>query len=85
MWFDSLKLPIKDKAYITPIRFTKWYGSNHRVIEAVVPIFGRRHSKYTLYLTAYDLMAYVFADEPYWTTVLLDKQDLIRNPQILTS
>ena len=85
MWFDSLKLPIKDKSYITPIRFTKWYGSNQRVIEAIVPIFGRHHSKYTLYLTAYDLMAYVFADEPYWTTVLLDKQDLIRNPQILKS
>ena len=85
MWFDNLKLPVKNKSYITPIRFTQWYGSNQRVIEAVVPIFGPQHSKYTLYLTAYDLTAYVFADEPYWTTILLDKQDLIRNPKILKS
>jgi len=85
MWFDSLKLPIKDKPYITPIRFTKWYGSNQRVIEAVVPIFGEQHSKYTLYLTAYDLMAYVFPDHPYWTTVLLEDRDLIRYPQIRDS
>jgi hypothetical protein len=84
-WFDNLGLPDKKYPYITPIRFTRWYSSNHTTIEAVVPIFGAKHAKYTLYLTAYDLRAYILSDRPYWESHLLEPQDLIRHPQILTS
>jgi hypothetical protein len=84
-WFDNLGLPDKVYPYITPIRFTRWYSTNHRVIEAVVPIFGSTHSKYTLYLSAYDFMAYILPDRPYWESNLLEPEDLIRYPQILRS
>ena len=84
-WFDSLNLPVKDKPYITPIRFTRWYSRSQRIIEAIVPLFDAQHSKHTLYLTEYDIMAFIFPDRPYWTTVLLEQQDLIRFPQILQS
>ena len=84
-WFDSLGLPDKKYPYITPIRLTRWYSANHPIIEAVVPIFGAQHSKYTLYLTAYDLRAYILSDRPYWESHLLEPQDLIRYPQILNS
>ena len=83
-WFDSLNLPDKEKTYIAPIRITKWYSSNHRMLEAVVPIFGPRHAKYTLYLTNYDLMAYIFTNQPQMS-ILLEQQDLIRFPAILQS
>ena len=84
-WFDNLGLPDKTQPYITPIRFTRWYSANHSILEAVVPIFGAQHSKYTLYLTAYDLRAYILLDRPYWESRLLEPQDLIRYPQILKS
>ena len=84
-WFDSLNLPVKDKPYITPIRFTRWYSRSQRIIEAIVPLFDAQHSKHTLYLTEYDIMAFIFPDRPYWTTVLLEQQDLIQFPQILQS
>ena len=84
-WFDSLKLPSKSTTYTTLIRFTKWYSRDHRILEAVVPLFGPSHAKYTLYLTSDDLMAYVFPDELYWTHTLLTTANLNRYPQILRS
>jgi len=85
-WFDSLNLPDKTRPYIMPIRFMRWYNrSNHRMIEAIVPLFGKNHQKYTLYLTEYDLMAYVYLDRPYWTTNLLEPNDLVLYPQLLKS
>ena len=84
VWFDSLQLPHKDKPYLMPIRFTKWYYRNsQRLIEAVVPLFGNTHPKYTLYLTSYDIIAYVRFEWEYWTTILLDEQKLAQYPQIL--
>ena len=76
--FDNLGLSDRKYPYITPIRSTRRYSSNHSIIEAVVPIFGAQHSKYTLYLTAYDLRAYILSDRPYWESYLLEPQDLIR-------
>ena len=84
-WFDSLKLPSKSTTYTTLIRFTMWYNKDHRILEAIVPLFGPKHAKYTLYLTSYDLMAYVFPDELYWTHTLLTTANLNRYPQILRS
>ena len=84
-WFDNLRLPDKTYPYITPIRFTRWYNRSHRILEAVVPIFGPTHPKYTLFLTAYDFMTYVLPDRPYWESHLLEQPDLIRYPQILRS
>jgi hypothetical protein len=84
-WFDSLKLPNTKYPYVVAIKFSKWYRNNHRVIEAVVPLFGPTHSKYTLYLTAYDLQAYIIPGYFYWGFQLLEDQHLIRYPQILSS
>ena len=84
-WFDSLNLPSKSTTYTTLIRSTKWYNKDHLILEAIVPLFGPNHAKYTLYLTSYDLMAYVFPDELYWTHTLLTTANLNRYPQILRS
>jgi hypothetical protein len=84
-WFDSLNLPDKSKPYITRIVFTKWANSNKREIEAIVPFFGPQHPKYKISLSAYDVMAYVHLDWPYWTTVLLEDQHKRMFPQILRS
>jgi hypothetical protein len=85
-WYDNLNLPEPHKPYITPIRLTRWYNAKHTILEAVVPIFGKNHPKYTIYLYYYDFMAYVFAEKPQdYQAHLLDQQDLIRFPQILTS
>ena len=85
MWFDSLSLPDKARPYITRVSLVKWANRNHSEIEAVVPFFGINHSKYKLILTAYDIMAYVFIDWPYWTTVLLEEKDRAKFPHILHS
>jgi len=84
-WFDSLKLPKKKYPYVVAIKFSKWYRNNHRIIEAVVPLFGPTHDKYTLYLTAYDLQAYIIPGYFYWGFQLLEERHLIRYPQILSS
>ena len=82
-WFDSLSLPDKTRPYITPITFTRWEHHNGLEIEAIVPIFGAHHQKYKLILSAYDVMAYVFIDWPYFTTNMLDFADRNKFPQLL--
>ena len=84
VWYDHLNLPDKSRPYIVRICFTKWYGRHHREIEAIVPFFGPMHPKYKLILTAYDIQAYVFLDQPYWTTHLLEDNDR-RYPQIIST
>jgi hypothetical protein len=85
-WFDNLKLPEPHKSYITPIRFTRWYNNKHTILEAVVPVFGKDHPKYTIYLYYYDFTAYIFTEQPQDSHVhILDQQDLIQFPQILSS
>jgi hypothetical protein len=82
-WFDSLNLPEHTKTYITPIIFTQWYHRrNHTMIVATVPIFAKTHDKHTLFLTSYDLMAYVFLDQPFGTTVLLNFENQDKYPQL---
>ena len=84
MWYDSLNLPNPSLPYITRIYFTRWYNSNnHLEIEAIVPFFGPTRPKYKLILTAYDILAFIFMDLPYWTTILLEDNDR-RFPQILS-
>jgi hypothetical protein len=84
-WFDSLSLP-DTRPYITRIIFTRWTNSNNqRQVTAVVPFFGVNHPKYKLFLTAYDIMAYVHMDQPYWTTILLEDKHRRQFPQILRS
>jgi hypothetical protein len=89
-WFDSLNLPDPTRPYITPIQFTRWYRTNARppkktMIEAIVPFFGVKHHKFTIFLTSYDIMAYVHFDQPYWTTHLIQDSDRHKFPQILKS
>ena len=84
-WYDGCNLPDKDKTYAVKIRFTSWANSNHRVIIAVVPFFPTTHPKYTLWLTAYDIQAYVYLDDiPYWTTKILTNNDRTF-PQLLAT
>jgi hypothetical protein len=83
-WFDSLNLPYHNKTYITPIIFTKWYHRhNHSMIVAIVPIFDKTHDKHTLFLTSYDMMAYVLLDRPSGdSTVLLNFENQDKYPQL---
>ena len=73
-WFDSLSVPDKTKPYITRVIFKKWYSKNHTTIVGIVPFFPVDHEKHTLWFTAYDIMAFVYMDWPYWTTTLIDAQ-----------
>jgi hypothetical protein len=81
-WFDSLDLPVKTKPYITRVDFTKWYSPNHCMIVGTIPFFPPNHSKHTLWFSAYDIMAFVYMDWPYWTTVLLDESNRQQFPRI---
>ena len=64
----------KTKPYITRVIFKKWYSKNHTTIVGIVPFFPVDHEKHTLWFTAYDIMAFVYMDWPYWTTTLIDAQ-----------
>ena len=82
-WFDSLSLPKPTHPYITRIIFTHWFKRHNTTkIGAIVPFFGTNHPKYRLVLTAYDIMAFVSLDWPYWTTTLLEEKDRIKYPRI---
>ena len=59
---------------MTPIHFTRGVNAKHTEIEAIVPFFGKQHPKYKLILTAYDIMAYVHIDLPYWETILVENR-----------
>ena len=82
-WFDSLSLPVKQYPYVTPIIFHRWTNGKHCEIEATVPFFGSIHPKYKLILTAYDIMAYVIMERPYWETVLVENRSVF--PTVLRS
>ena len=82
-WFDSLSLPDNTRPYVTRVILRKWYHPNHRMIVGTVPFFPPDHPKHTLWFSAYDIMAFVHMDWPYWTTVLLDESNRIKYPQVL--
>ena len=82
-WFDSLSLPDNTRPYVTRVILSKWYHQNHRMIVGTVPFFPPDHPKHTLWFSAYDIMAFVHMDWPYWTTVLLDESNRIKYPHVL--
>ena len=69
---STVSLPDKQYPYVTPIIFHRWTNNKHCEIEATVPFFGSTHPKYKLILTAYDIMAYVIMERPYWETILVE-------------
>jgi hypothetical protein len=82
-WFDSLDLPEKTMPYITEVHFTKWYSANHCMIVGTIPFFPPDHSKHTLWFSAFDLMAFVYMEWPYFSTVFLDESKRAKFPKIL--
>jgi hypothetical protein len=78
-WFNRLNLPMKTKPYIIRVNCT----ACSVMFVGTIPFFPPNHSKHTLWFSAFDLMAFVYMEWPYFSTVLLNESKRAKFPQIL--